>query len=141
MKAGRPHRTKTRRPEKTSPAKPKPPRLSWPVHRDVARIFAAWSQRFRALGSEAFAFLLILEALRVTGPKPERFHYGELARALGISTNTLRRWLRTLKRAGLVTTLFVPGTYNAQAYFQIHLDPGGLSAKQQRARIKVVAQN
>lgn len=100
----------------------KPARLTWSVHRDVARIFAAWSQRFRELGSEAFAFLLVLEALRVTGPKPERLHYGELAQALDISTNTLRRWLRTLKTAGLVTTAFVPGTHNAQAYFEIHLD-------------------
>lgn len=58
----------------------------------------------------------------MTGPKPDRFHYGELARDLGVSTNTLRRWLRTLKRAGVVTTAFVPGTHNAQAYFEIRLE-------------------
>ena len=92
------------------------------MHRDVAQIFAAWSQRFRTLGSEAFAFLLVLEALRLSGPKPDRLHYGELAQSLDVSTNTLRRWLRTLKTARLVTTAFVPGTHNAQAYFEIHLD-------------------
>lgn len=116
-----PRRRISRKPRRltTSPAAA---RLSWPVHRDVARIFASWSERFRVLGSEAFAFLLVLEALRVTSPKPERLHYGELAQALGVSTNTLRRWLRILKTAGLVTTTFVPGTHNAQAYFQIHLE-------------------
>jgi DNA-binding transcriptional ArsR family regulator len=60
--------------------------------------------------------------MRLTGPKPERLHYGELAQALNVSTNTLRRWLRILKTAGLVTTTFVPGTHNAQTYFQIHLE-------------------
>lgn len=108
-------------------------RLSWPVHRDVARIFADWSPVFRALGSEAFAFLLVLEALRVTSPKPERIHYSELAKALAVSSNTLRRWLRTLKDAGVVTTSFVPGTHNAQAYFEIHLDRAR-HAVSQRAR-------
>lgn len=79
---------------------PRPARLSWAVHRDVARIFADWQQRFSPLGSEAFAFLLVLEAVRVTGPKPDRVHYGELAQALDVSTNTLRRWLRTLELGG-----------------------------------------
>ena len=78
--------------------------------------------RRRALRPLAFAFLLVLEALRLSGPKPDRLHYGDLAQALDVSTNTLRRWLRTLKTARLVTTAFVPGTHNAQAYFEIHLD-------------------
>lgn len=79
-------------------------------------------QRFRDVGSEDFAFLLVLEARRVTGPKPDRLHYGELAQDLDVSTNTLRRWLRTLNTAGVVTTAFMPGTHNAQAYFEIHLE-------------------
>lgn len=112
-------------------------RLSWPVHREVARIFASWSQRFRSIGSEAFALLLVLEALRLTGPKPERLHYGELAQALGVSSNTLRRWLRTLKTARLVTTTFVPGTHNAQAYFEIHLDQRPRNAPRRRSRATV----
>lgn len=126
---------------KSTTASPSPtPRLSWPVHRDIARIFAAWSQRFRTLGSEAFAFLLVLEALRLSGPKPDRLHYGELAQALDVSTNTLRRWLRVLKTARLVTTTFVPGTHNAQAYFEIDLDqapparPAGRSSRRRQKR-------
>lgn len=116
---------------------PKTVRLSWAVHRDIARIFADCPQRFRDLGSEAFAFLLVLEARRVNGLKPDRFHYGELAQDLDVSTNTLRRWLRTLKTAGVVTTAFVPGTHNAQAYFEIHLDraaPGRPASRGSRRR-------
>jgi DNA-binding transcriptional ArsR family regulator len=87
----------------------------------VARLFATWSTRFKRLGSEAFALLIVLEALRTSSPKPDRFHYDDLAQSLGVSDVTLRRWLRTLKKARLVSTRFVPGTHNAQAYFEIHL--------------------
>lgn len=114
--------------------------MSWAVHRDIARLLADCPHWFRDLGSEAFALLFVLEARRGAGSKPDRFHYGELAQDLGVSTNTLRRWLRTLKTAGVVTTAFVPGTHNAQAYFQIHLDraprgrPASRGPRRQRKR-------
>lgn len=57
----------------------------------------------------------------MTSRKPDRFHYTEFARGMSVSSSTLRRRLRTLKRAGLVTTEFVPRTNNTEAFFQIHL--------------------
>lgn len=99
------------------------PRLTRDVHRDILHIYSRWSEYFKLLSSEAFALLVILEGLRTRSKTPEQFHFSELAACLGVSPNTLRRWLAKLKKVGLLTTRFVPGTHSMEAFFRIHLPP------------------
>lgn len=101
------------------------PRLDGAVHRDLAHILAHWSDYFRVLSSEGFALLVILEALRTRANKSEQLHFAHLAADLGVSANTLRRWLTKLRQAGLLSTRFVPGTHSMEAFFRISLQPPG----------------
>ena len=101
-------------------------RIPRAVQRDMATICARWSEYFTLLSSEAFALLFILHALRahgIDGRPMDRLHFAQLATRLRVSPNTLRRWLRTLRHCGVLTTRFVPGTHSTQAYFEIHLPP------------------
>lgn len=104
--------------------RPNRPHLTRVVHRDLAQVLADWPRYFHRLGSAAFTCLFVLESIRIHGRKPHRIHFSDLARELAVSNNTLRRWLRALKRAGLISTRFVPGSHNAEAYFDVHLTPG-----------------
>ena len=105
-----------------SSGKTKAPRLSRPVHRDLAHILAHWGPYIKTLRSEAFALLVVLEGIRLKTGKTAQFHYRHVEEAMGVSSNTLRRWLRALKATGLVTTQFVPGSNRSEAYFTIHLE-------------------
>lgn len=98
------------------------PSLSWAVHRDLAHLLSGWRDYVKKLGRDAFGLLLILEAVRLHVRDVDTFRYRELEETLSISPATLRRWLRTLKTAGLVTTEPVPGSNRAEAAFQIHLE-------------------
>jgi DNA-binding transcriptional ArsR family regulator len=97
------------------------------VHRDLAFILADWSRYFKRVGSEAFSLLILLEGLRSRSRLPARFRYAELAGSMGVSPVTLRRWLRILKKAGLVHTEFVPHTNHTEAFFEVRLAEGGRS--------------
>jgi DNA-binding transcriptional ArsR family regulator len=97
------------------------PRLTRSVHRDLLEILVRWPDYFKMLSSEAFALLVILEALRLRKHGPDRLNCAELADELGVSANTLRRWMGVLRKKGLLSTRFVPGTHSMEATFQITL--------------------
>jgi transposase-like protein len=111
-------------------------RLTRPVHRDLAHIYSRWSEYFKLLSSEAFALLIILEGLRTRSSAPDQFHFSALAGELGVSPNTLRRWLAKLKKAGLLTTRLVPGTHSTEASFRLHLPPNRMADRASSARRK-----
>lgn len=102
------------------PPKPAPPTLSWPVHRDLAYLLNHWRAWTRMIGRDSFGLLLALEALRLESPTGDTFRYRDLEKALDVSPPTLRRWLASLRIAGLLTTTPVPGTNRTEATFEIH---------------------
>jgi DNA-binding transcriptional ArsR family regulator len=102
------------------PPKAAAPTLSWPVHRDLAYLLTHWRVWTRILGRDSFGLLLTLEALRLEPSTGDTFRYRDLETALDVSPPTLRRWLASLRAAGLLATTPVPGTNRTEATFEIH---------------------
>jgi hypothetical protein len=113
------------------------PRLPWAIHRDLARLLAGWRRYVKDLGPDAFFFLLLLEGLRLESPKSDAFRYRDVEQILGVSPATIRRWLQTLKLAGLITLEPVPGTNRAHTSFRVHLD-GALTRERTDGRVRAV---
>jgi DNA-binding transcriptional ArsR family regulator len=103
------------------PPKPAAPTLSWPVHRDLAYLLAHWRVWIQILGRDPFGLLLILESLRLEETSGDTFRYRDLETAIGVSPPTLRRWIASLRTAGLLSTSPVPGTNRTEATFEIHV--------------------
>jgi hypothetical protein len=117
---------------------PSEPTLSWPVHRDLARILRNWGSWIERLGRDALFLLVVLEAIRLEERETDTFRYRELEQVLDVSPATLRRWIAILKQTGALTTEPVPGSNRTAAHFQIHLDAarslrkGALTSKRTR---------
>ena len=102
----------------------RPTSLPRAIRQDLTTILTGWSKYMQKLQSEAFAFLVVLEGIKLSGGSEPRFNYRELEKAMNVSSSTLRRWLGALKKAGIVDTQFVPGTNRAEATFDINLSGG-----------------
>ncbi len=112
-----------KRPPKGKPLQSiQPPPLSWSIHRDLARLLAGWQGYVENLGRDAFSLLLVLEAVRLQSRTTDVFRYRDLEKALKVSPATLRRWLRILKKTGLLTAEPSPGSNRTEAHFRIHLE-------------------
>lgn len=83
---------------------------------------AGWQGYVERLGRDAFSLLLVLEAVRLQSRTTDVFRYRDLEKALNVSPATLRRWLRILKNAGLLTAEPAPGSNRTEVHFRIHVE-------------------
>jgi len=108
------------------------PTLSWAVHRDLAKVFGHWRKYVKRVGADAFALLIVLEAIRLDERSSDTFRYADLRETLGISPATLRRRIGRLRAVGFLSMTTVAGSNRTEAKFRIHVPPrktrGGMSA-------------